>query len=156
MRSTLSTPSGSTQKEAVEEERMQDRLRLVLASSPDVYAGHLHWRHRKQYVLLQRVTVRGLECCTLLFSQSVFPCQIMRTTAEDKGKKDAGIIGLSRQDMYGTRDAANDWECHWQNNPEELKCTLGQSSHNLFRHTGTLSCSIMNSTARWQGKARQS
>ena len=45
----------------------------------------------------------------------------------------AGEIGLLNKSMYGTRDAASNWERCWQEHVESWGCQLGLSSKNLFR-----------------------
>ena len=38
----------------------------------------------------------------------------MRLPGEDRVGADAGEIGLLKKNMYGTRDAASNWACDWQ------------------------------------------
>ena len=47
---------------------------------------------------------------------------------------DAGKVGLMKKSMYGTRDAASNWECAWQKNVKKWGFQLGVSSKNLFHH----------------------
>ena len=47
---------------------------------------------------------------------------------------DAGKIGLMRKSMYGTRDAASNWERDWQEHVKSWGFRLGLSSKNLFHH----------------------
>ena len=47
---------------------------------------------------------------------------------------DAGKIGLMKKNMYGTRDAASNWERDWQENVKKWGFQLGLSSKNLFHH----------------------
>ena len=44
---------------------------------------------------------------------------------------DAGKVGLMKKSMYGTRDAASNWECDWQKNVKKWGFQLGVSSKNL-------------------------
>ena len=47
---------------------------------------------------------------------------------------DAGKIGLMKKSMYGTRDAASNWERDWQEHVKKWGFQLGLSSKNLFHH----------------------
>ena len=43
-------------------------------------------------------------------------------------------VGLLKESMYGTRDAASNWERDWQGHLENWGYELGRSSRNLFHH----------------------
>ena len=47
---------------------------------------------------------------------------------------DAGKVGLMKKSMYGTRDAASNWERDWQGHVQKWGFQLGLSSKNLFHH----------------------
>ena len=47
---------------------------------------------------------------------------------------DAGKIGLMKKSMYGTRDAASNWERDWQEHVKKWGFQLVLSSKNLFHH----------------------
>ena len=47
---------------------------------------------------------------------------------------DAEKIGLMKKSMYGTRDAASNWERDWQEHVKNWGFQLGLSSKNLFHH----------------------
>ena len=47
---------------------------------------------------------------------------------------DAGKIGLMKKSMYGTMDAASNWERDWQEHVKKWGFQLGLSSKNLFHH----------------------
>ena len=47
---------------------------------------------------------------------------------------DAGKVGLMKKSMYGTRDAASNWERDWQGHVQKWGLQLGLSSKNLFHH----------------------
>ena len=47
---------------------------------------------------------------------------------------DAGKVGLMRKSMYGTGDAASNWERHWQGHVQKWGFQVGLSSNNLFHH----------------------
>ena len=46
----------------------------------------------------------------------------------------AGETGLLKKGMYGTRDAARNWERDWQEHIKSWVYQLGQTSKNLFRY----------------------
>ena len=52
----------------------------------------------------------------------------------DRMGTDAGKVGLMKKSMYGTRDAASNWERDWQENVKNWGFQLGLSSKNLFLH----------------------
>ena len=60
---------------------------------------------------------------------------LIRLPAEDRMGTDAGKIGLMKKSMYGTRDAASNWERDWQEHVKKWGFQLGLSSKNLFHHT---------------------
>ena len=47
---------------------------------------------------------------------------------------DAGKVGLSKKSMYGTRDAAINWERDWQEHVKNWGFQLEPSSMNVFHH----------------------
>ena len=55
-------------------------------------------------------------------------------SVEDRVGADAGKIGLMRKSMYGTRDAASNWERDWQEHVKSWGFRLGLSLKNLFHH----------------------
>ena len=44
----------------------------------------------------------------------------VRLPVEDRMATDAGEIGLLKKSMYGTRDAASNWERDWQHHVKKL------------------------------------
>ena len=54
--------------------------------------------------------------------------------AEDCSGKDKGKIGLLKKSMYGTRDAASDWERDWQGHLANSGYELVRKSRNLFHN----------------------
>ena len=56
----------------------------------------------------------------------------MKLPAEDCSGKDKGNIGLLKKSMYGTRDAACNWERYWQGHLENWGYELERSSRSLF------------------------
>ena len=59
---------------------------------------------------------------------------LIRLPAEDRMGTDAGKVGLMKKSMYGTRDAASNWERDWQSHLLKWGFQLGASSKNLFHH----------------------
>ena len=59
---------------------------------------------------------------------------LVKLPAEDCSGKDEGKIGLLKKSMYGTRDAASDWEQDSQGHLENWSYELGCSSTNLFHN----------------------
>ena len=59
---------------------------------------------------------------------------LIRLPVEDRMGTDAGKVGLMKKSMYGTRDAASNWERDWQENIKKWGFQLGLSSKNLFHH----------------------
>ena len=47
---------------------------------------------------------------------------------------DARKVGLIKKSMYGTRDAASNWERDWQGHIQKWGFELGPSSKNSFHH----------------------
>ena len=59
---------------------------------------------------------------------------LIRLPVEDRMSTDAGEVGLVKKSMYGTRDAASNWERDWQEHVKNWRFQLGLSSKNLFHH----------------------
>ena len=57
---------------------------------------------------------------------------LIRLPAENLMGTYAGKVGLMKKSMYGTRDAASNWERDWQEHVENWGFQLGLSSKNLF------------------------
>ena len=47
---------------------------------------------------------------------------------------DAGKVGLMKNSMYGTRDAASNWERDWQEDVKNCGFPHGPNSKDLFHH----------------------
>ena len=61
---------------------------------------------------------------------------LVRLPVEDRMGADAGKIGLRNKSMYGTRDAASNWERDWQEYVKSWGFQLGFSSKNLYHRKG--------------------
>ena len=59
---------------------------------------------------------------------------LVKLPAENCSGEDVGKIGLLKKSMYGTRDAASNWERNWQGHLESWGYELGLSSGNLFHN----------------------
>ena len=59
---------------------------------------------------------------------------LIRHPAEDRMGTDEEKVGLMTKSMYGTRDAASNWERDWQDNVKKWGFQLGLSSKNLSYH----------------------
>ena len=59
---------------------------------------------------------------------------LIRLPVEDRMGTNAGKVGLMKKSMYGTRDAASNWERDWQKHVKNWGFQLGLSSKNLFHH----------------------
>ena len=55
---------------------------------------------------------------------------LIRLPVEDRMGTDTGKVGLMKESMYGTRDAASNWERDWQENIKKWGFQLGVSSKN--------------------------
>ena len=59
---------------------------------------------------------------------------LMTLRAEDCSGKDKGKLGLLKKSMYGIRDAASNWERHWQGHLANWGYELVRSSRNPFHN----------------------
>ena len=59
---------------------------------------------------------------------------LIRLPVEDRMGTDAGKAELMKKSMYGTRDAASNWERDWQEHVKNWGFQLGLSWKNLFHH----------------------
>ena len=50
---------------------------------------------------------------------------LMRLPVEDRMDADAGKVGLMKKSMYGTRDAASNWERDWQGHVQKWRFQRG-------------------------------
>ena len=59
---------------------------------------------------------------------------LTRLPVEDRMCTDVGKVGLMKKSMYGTRDAASNWERDWPVHVRNWGFQHGLSSRNLFHH----------------------
>ena len=59
---------------------------------------------------------------------------LVKLQSEDCSGKDEGKIGLLKKNMYGTRDAASNWERDWQGHLKNWGYEQGRSSRSLFHN----------------------
>ena len=64
--------------------------------------------------------------------------------AADCSGKDNGKFGLLKKSMYGTRDAASNWERDWQGHLEHWDYELERRSSNLFHHKKRKICGLIH------------
>ena len=72
--------------------------------------------------------------------------------AEDCSGKDQGKIGLLTKSMYGTRDAASNWERDWQGHLENWDHVLGRSARSLYHNKKEVSHT--ETTSWWEDRRR--
>ena len=77
---------------------------------------------------------------------------LVKLAAEDCRGKDQGKIGLLTKRMYGTRDAASNWERDWQGHLENWGHVLGCSARSLFHNKKKVSHT--ETTSWWQDRRR--
>ena len=61
---------------------------------------------------------------------------LARLPVEERVCEDDGQIGLWKKNMYGTRDAASNWECDWPEHVKNWGFRLGLSWKNLLHQEG--------------------
>ena len=87
---------------------------------------------QRRYGLVWRVpphhTCRCFPC--------VLPCQgaLVKSPAEDCSGKEQGRLGLVKKRMYGTKDAASNWEREWQGHLGNWSYELVRRSRNLLHN----------------------
>ena len=129
---------------AFEGEPMQIRSRMRAREfksddRPDLYAGtpplealkaiiSIAANHKETFSIMHINVSRGY------FHAKAQRLVLIRLPVEDRMGTDAGKIGLMKKNMYGTRDAASNWERDWQEHVRNWGFQLGLRSKNLFHH----------------------
>ena len=128
---------------AFEGESMQILARNVArefkSGEPDLYAGSPQLEaleaifstatsHSPEFSLMH------LDVYRAFFLAKAQGTVLVKLPAEDCSGKGKGKIGLLKQSMYGTRDAASNWQRDWQGDRENWGYELGRSSRNLFHN----------------------
>ena len=119
---------------------MQIRSRTVARRQAGVVCGNSHTGsfescHIHRCESQSRVLTDACRCfpCILPGQDSDGPV-LVKLPAEDCCRKDVRKIGPLKKSMYGTRDAASNWENKWQRHLGSWNYELGRSSRNLFRN----------------------
>ena len=87
--------------------------------------GLLHWR--------RMFSIMHIDVSRAYFHAKAQRPVLIRLPVEDRMGTDAGKVGLMKKSMYGTRDAASNWERDWQENVKKSGFQLGLSWKNLFQ-----------------------
>ena len=119
---------------------MQIRSRLCAREfksddRPDLYAGTTPVEALKAIILIAANHKETFSIMHIDVSRAYFHAKAQRPVLiRDRLGSDAGKIHLMRKSMYGTRDAASNWERDWQEHVKSWGFQLGLSSKNLFHH----------------------
>ena len=129
---------------AFEGEPMQIRSRMCAREfksddRPDLYAGTPPLEALKAIISIAANHKETLSIMHIDVSRAYFHAKaqrpvLIRLPAEDRMGTDSVKIGLMKKSMYGTRDAASNWERDWQEHVKKWGFQLGLSSKNLFHH----------------------
>ena len=108
---------------------------------PDLYAGTPPLEALKAIISIaashkEKFSIMHIDVSSAYFHAKAQRPVLIRLPAEDRMGTDAGKVGLMKKSMYGTRDAASNWERDWQENIKKWGFQLGLSSKNLFHHKG--------------------
>ena len=85
-------------------------------------------------LLLSTCSIMHIDVSRAYFHAKAQNPVLIRLLVEDRMGTDAGKVGLMKKSMYGTRDAASNWERDWQEHGKNWGFQLGLSSKNLFHH----------------------
>ena len=129
---------------AFEGEPMQVRSRMCARDfksddRPDLYAGPPPLEALKAIISIaanhnETFSIMHIDVSRAYFHVRAQRLVLIRLPVEDRIGTDAEKIGLMKKSMYGTRDAASNWERDWQEHVKDLGFRLGLSSKNLFHH----------------------
>ena len=129
---------------AFQGEPMQIRSRMCAREfksddRPDLYAGTPPLEASKAKISIaannkEMFSIMHIDVSRAYFQAKAQRPVLIRLPEEDRMGTDAGKIGLMKKSMYGTRDAASNWEREWQEHVKKWGFQLGLSSKNLFHH----------------------
>ena len=132
---------------AFEGEPMQIRSRICAREfksddRPDLYAGTPPLEALKAIMSIAAnhkgtFSIMHIDVSRAYFHAKAQRPVLIRRPAEDRMGTDEGKVGLMKKSMYGTRDAASNWERDWQENVERWGFQLGLSSKNFFTTRNT-------------------
>ena len=127
---------------AFEGEPMQIRSRMCAREfksddRPDLYAGTPPVEAFNAIISVAANNKNTFSIMHIDVSRAYFHAKaqrpvLIRLPVEDRMGADAGKVGLMKKSMYGTRDAASNWERDWQGHVQKWGFQLGLSSKNLF------------------------
>ena len=92
---------------------------------PDLYAGTPPLEALKAIISIAAnhrgtFSITHIDVSCAYFHAKAQRPVLIRLPAEDRMGTDEGKVGLMKKSMYGTRDAASNWERDWQENVEEV------------------------------------
>ena len=115
---------------AFEGEPMQIRSRMCAREfksddRPELYAGTPPLEALKAIISIaanhkETFSIMHIDVSRAYFHAKAQRPVLIRLPAEDRMGTDAGKIGLMKKSMYGTRDAASNWERDWQRACQEM------------------------------------
>ena len=129
---------------AFEGEPMQIRSRMCAIEiksddRPELYAGTLSIGGADSHNIdcsehIATFSIMHIDVSRAYFHAKAQRPVLVRLPVEDRMGTDAGKVGLMKKSMYGTRDAASNWERDWQEHVRNWGFQLGLSSKDLFHH----------------------
>ena len=141
-RSLQSARSGLMQTKHLRREPIQIRSRIVArefksGDRPDLYAGTPPLEALKATISIAGCPQETFSIMHIDVSRAYFHVQaqrlvLIRLPVEDRMGADAGEIGQLKKSMYGTGDAASNWERDWQEHVKSWRYQLGLSSKKMF------------------------
>ena len=137
---------------AFEGEPMQIRSRMCAREfksddRPDLYAGTPPLEAFEAKISVagnnkNTISIMHIDVSRAYFHAKAQRFVLIRLPVEDRMGADAGKVGLMKKSMYGTRDAASNWERDWQGHVQKWGFQLGLSSKNLFPPQGRSSIRV--------------
>ena len=127
---------------AFEEEPLQIRSRMCAREinsddRPDLHAGTLPLKGVISIAAKNKemFSIMHIDVSRAFFHAKAWRLVLIRLPLEDRMGTDAGKVGLmKKKSMYGTRDAASNWERDWQEHVKKSGFQMGLSSKNLSHH----------------------
>ena len=128
---------------AFEGEPVQIRSRMCAREfksddRPDLYAGTPPLEALKARISIaanhkETFSIMHIDVSHAYFRAKAQRPVLMRLPVEDRTGTDAGKVGLMKKSMYGTRDAASNWERDWQEHVRNWGFQLLLSSKNVTK-----------------------
>ena len=120
---------------AFEGEPMQIRSRMCAREfksdgRPDLYAGTPPLEALKAIISIaanhkETFSIMHIDVSRAYFHAKAQRPVLIRLPVEDRMGTDAGKVGLMKKSMYGTRDAASNWERDWQEHVKNWGISTG-------------------------------